>query len=126
MIALVILGLLACALVVAWLRLDLANAPLTRTFLVAVGGGFLGALTLAAALLLWPPTNPPAWLIAMSDALLLFPLLLLSQPFGATNQTVLSLLAPVLLGIELSVVIFCVIAAARFVVRTKRRRAGLG
>ena len=102
MIALVILGLLACALVVAWLRLDLANAPLTRTFLVAVGGGFLG------------------------DALLLFPLLLLSQPFGATNQTVLSLLAPVLLGIELSVVIFCVIAAARFVARTKRRRAGLG
>ena len=81
-------------------------------------GGFLGAFALYAALLLHPST----WLIAASDALLLFPLVLLT---GSMNETVLSLLAPALLVVEFTVVIFCIMVGVRQVLRVGQHREEL-
>ena len=111
MLTLIVLVLMAAVLVVVWRRFGIARCRLRRVLLVAVLGGFLGALALYAALWL----QPTAWLIVASDALLLFPLLVLT---GSTNQTVLSLLAPALLGAELTVVIFCIMVGVRQVFRT--------
>jgi hypothetical protein len=116
MLALLVLVLTAAALVYAWRRFGIARCRLRRVVLVAVVGGCLGASALYAALFLHPST----WLIAASDALLLFPLILLT---GSTNPTVLSLLAPALLVVEFTVVIFCILVGVRQVLRASSQAA---
>jgi len=107
MLALIVLAVMVLALAVAWRRLGIASCRLGRVMLVSVIGGFLGAFALYATLFF----HPPAWLIAASDLLLLFPLVFLT---GSTDATVLSSLAPVLLVVELTVVIFFVMLAVRW------------
>jgi len=106
MLALVVLLVMAALLVVVWRRFGLANCRLRRVVLVAVLGGFLGALALYATLFL----RPPALLIMASDALLLFPLLFLTP---SPNEVTLAVLAPVLLWVELGAVVFCIMVALR-------------
>jgi hypothetical protein len=106
MLALIGLLSVVVVLVVAWRRLGIARCRLRRVVLVALLGGFLGALAFYAMLLLQPSTL----LIALSDGLLLFPLLILT---GSSNEIVLTLLAPLLLLAEFSVVIFCVLFGLR-------------
>jgi hypothetical protein len=118
MLALIVLGLTVGSLVAVWRRFGIASCRPGRVALVAVLGGFLGAFALYATLSLYPP----AWLIAVSDVLLLFPLVLLT---GSTNETVLSLLAPALLGVEFGVVIFCILVGVRRVLRAGQHRKEL-
>jgi hypothetical protein len=106
MFALIGLIVMAAGLAVAWRWFGLAHCPLRRVVLVALLGGFLGALAFYAMLRL----QPSAVLIAVSDGLLLFPLLILT---GSSNEIVLTLLAPFLLLIEFSVVILCVLFGLR-------------
>ena len=110
MLTLIVLLLTAAGLVYAWRRFGIARCRLRRVALVAVMGGVLGGSAAYATLFLHPST----WLIAASDALLLFPLILLT---GSMNETVLSLLGPALLVAEFTVVIFCTMVAARWVLR---------
>jgi hypothetical protein len=107
--------------VFVWRRFDLASARPGRVVLIAVGSGFLGAFALYAAVALQPPVGQPSAIVMLSDALLLFPLLLLSN--GLADQATLSLLAPVLLGVELSIVLICVMLAARWMSRAFGQRA---
>ncbi len=116
MLALIVLVLMAAGLVVAWRRLGMARCRLRRVVLVAVLGGFLGAFALYAALAL----NPTVWLVAASDALLLFPLVVFTS---STNETFLSLLAPALLVVEFTVVIFCIMVGVRQVLRVSSEAA---
>jgi hypothetical protein len=116
MLELLVLVLTAAALVYAWHRFGIARCRLRRVVLVAVMGGVLGASALYAALWL----HPTAWLIAASDALLLFPLVVLTS---STNETVLSLLAPALLVVEFTVVIFCIMVGVRQVLRASSQAA---
>jgi hypothetical protein len=106
MLALIGLMVMAAGLAVAWRRFGLARCRLRRVVVVAELGGFHGALAFYAMLRLQPSTL----LIALSDGLLLFPLLILT---GSSNEIVLTLLAPLLLLAEFSVVIFCVLFGLR-------------
>jgi hypothetical protein len=106
MLTLIVLIVMAAGLAAAWRWFGLARCRIRRVVLVAVLGGFLGALAFYAMLRLQPSTV----LIAVSDGLLLFPLLILT---GSSNEIVLTLLAPFLLVAEFSVVIFCVVVGLR-------------
>ncbi len=110
-----VLVVMFASLVVAWRRFDLGRSRVGREVLVAVSGGFAGAFALCAAFWVQPLGNSaPFWLTAASDGLLLFPLIMLTH---SANITVLSWLAPVLLGIELSVVFLCVMLVVRLALR---------
>ena len=123
MLALAVVVVLLASLVVAWRRFDLGRSRVARLVLVAVGGGFAGAFALFAAFWVQPLGNSsPFWLTAASDALLLFPLIMLTH---STNTTVLSWLAPVLLGVELSVVFLCVMLVVRLALRVSGSRDAL-
>jgi hypothetical protein len=120
MLALAVLVVLLAALVVAWRRLDLGTSRVGRVVLVAVGGGFAGAFALFAAFWVQPLGNAaPFWLTAGSDALLLFPLIMLTH---STNITVLSWLAPVLFAVELSVVFLCAMLVMRLALKLSGNR----
>jgi hypothetical protein len=115
MFALAVLVVLLATLVVAWRRFDLGRSRVGRVVLVAVSGGFAGAFALFAAFWAQPLGNAaPFWLTAASDALLLFPLIMLTH---STSIKVLSWLAPVLFGAELSVVFLCVMLVVRLALR---------
>ena len=123
MLALAVLVVLLASLVVAWRRFDLGRSRVGRVVLVAVGGGFAGAFALCAAFWVQPLGNAaPFWLTAASDALLLFPLIMLTH---SASITVLSWLAPVLLGIEFSVVLLCVMLVVRLALRVSDSRDAL-
>ena len=118
MFALAVLVVLLASMVVAWRRLDLGRSRVGRVVLVAVVGGFAGAFALFAAFWVRPLGNAaPFWLTAASDALLLFPLIMLTH---STSLTVLSWLAAVLFGVELSVVLLCVMLVVRLALRGLR------
>jgi hypothetical protein len=120
MLALAVLVVLLASLVVAWRRFDLGRSGLGRVVLVAVGGGFAGAFALFAAFWAQPLGNSaPFWLTAASDALLLFPLIMLTH---STSIRVLSWLAPVLFGVELGVVFLCVMLVVRLALRVSGSR----
>jgi hypothetical protein len=120
MLALAVLVVLLASLVVAWRRFDLGRSGVGRVVFVSVGGGFGGALALSAAFWVQPLGNAaPFWLIAASDAMLLFPLIMLIH---SANITVLSWLATVLLGVELSVLFLCVMLIVRLGVRVSGGR----
>jgi hypothetical protein len=118
-LGLIVLAVMAAASVVAWRRFGLARCRLRRVVLVSVLGGFLGALAFYAMLLVQPSTV----LIAVSDGLLLFPLLILT---GSSNEIVLTLLAPVLLIAEFSVVVLLVVVGLRRLLRPKEPLRGAG
>jgi hypothetical protein len=123
MLALAVFVVLLASMVVAWRRFDLGRSRIGRVVLVAVGGGFGGAFALFAAFWLQPLGNAaPFWLTAASDALLLFPLIMLTH---STSIVVLSWLAPMLLGIELSVVFLCVMLVVRLALRVSGNRDAL-
>jgi hypothetical protein len=107
-------------LVVAWRRFDLGGSRVGRVVIVALGCGFGGALALCAAFWVQPLGNAaPFWLVAGSDAMLLFPLIMLTH---SSNTMVLSLLAPLLLGAELSVLFMCAMLVVRIGLRVSRSR----
>ena len=120
MLALAVLVVLLASMVVAWRRFDLGRSRVGRVVLEAVSGGFAGAFALFAAFWVQPLGNAsPFWLTAASDALLLFPLIILTH---STSIAVLSWLAPVLLGVELSVVFLCVMLVVRLALRVSGNR----
>jgi hypothetical protein len=123
MFALAVLVVLLATLVVAWRRFDLGRSRVGRVVLVAAVGGFAGAFALFAAFWVQPLGNaPPFWFTAASDGLLLFPLIMLTH---STNIAVLSWLAPVLFGVELSVVFLCVMLVVRLALRVSSNRDAL-
>jgi hypothetical protein len=87
-----------------------------RLILIALAGGFLLAFAVLAAM--WAfPAYIPAWVIMASDGLLLFPLILMTR---SADPTLLTWLAPLLLGVEFSIVFAAVLLIMRWLIRASR------
>lgn len=112
-IAMIVLLILAVLLVVVWRRLGLRSSSIWRVVLVALSAGIAVTAGLHLAWWLQPPVNPARWLVILSDALLLFPLVAIV----GTDIRVLELLSPVLMALEVSVLLLITMSAVRGVLR---------
>jgi ribose/xylose/arabinose/galactoside ABC-type transport system permease subunit len=118
MIVLLVFGVL---LVIIWRRFDLSTSSLRRVVLVALTGGVAVTAGLHLAWWLQPPVNPARWLVILSDALLLFPLVAVV----GTDIRVLELLGPVLMALEVSILLLLTMSAVRWVLRAMRHGESL-
>lgn len=120
MLAVVVLAVVAAVLVVAWRHFDLASSSHSRVVLAAFGGGVAATTGLFLSWALQPPTDPARWLVMLSDALVLFPLVAIV----GSDTRLLTFLGPVLTAVELSAVLLLVMAVARWATRRRLEHGG--